>query len=110
MKVKECHTYFKRKINKYTIADFQTNLSQETWEHGTDVNEIFNSFLNIFLRIYNSSFPLTRVKNNLNQNAWITPGIMTFCKYKRELHKVLQNNNNATLVIIKVIVKYYQWL
>ena len=101
MKVKECHTYFKRKINKYTIADFQTNSSRETWEQvldGTDVNEIFNSFLNIFLRIYNSSFPLNQVKNNLNQNAWITPGIMTSCKYKRELYKVLHSNNNATLV------------
>jgi len=31
IKVEECHTYFKRKINKYTIADFQLKLSHETW-------------------------------------------------------------------------------
>jgi hypothetical protein len=28
---KEDHTYFKRKINKYRIADFQLNLSYESW-------------------------------------------------------------------------------
>jgi hypothetical protein len=35
----------------------------------------------------------------MNQNSWITPGIITSCKHKRELYKVLQNNNNnnATL-------------
>jgi hypothetical protein len=100
MKEKECHTYLKRKINKYAIADFRRKLSHETWEQvfdGTDVNEIFNSFLNNFLRIYYSSFPLTRVKDNMNQNAWITPGIRISCKHKRELYKELQSNNNATL-------------
>jgi hypothetical protein len=32
MKEKECHTYFKRKINKCTIADFQLKFSHEMWE------------------------------------------------------------------------------
>jgi len=77
---KECHTDIKKKkINKYTIADFQWKLSHKTWEqvfHGNDINNIFNSFLNIFLSIYYSSFPLTQVKNKMNQNSWITPGIM----------------------------------
>ena len=74
---KECYTYTKRKINKYTIEDFQLNINYETWEQvfdGNDVNEIFNSFLNTFLRIYYSSFPLIRVKKKLNQNSWFTPG------------------------------------
>ena len=46
-KEKECFTYTKRKINKYTIADFQLNLSCEMWEQvfdGNYVNEIFKSF------------------------------------------------------------------
>ena len=30
----------------------------------------------------------------MNQNSWITPGIITCCKCKRELYKELQNNNN----------------
>ena len=44
-------------------------------------------FLNNFLRIYYSSFPLIRVKNKTNQNSWIKPGIITSCKHKRELCK-----------------------
>jgi hypothetical protein len=97
---KECHTYVKRKINKYTIADFQLKLSHETWElvfDGTDVNKIFNSFLIIFLRIYYSSFPVIQAKNKMNQNLWITPGIITSCQHERELYRELQNNNHATL-------------
>jgi hypothetical protein len=76
------------------------NLGYETWEQvfdGNDVNEICNSFLNTFLRIYYSSFPLIWVKNKMNQNSWITPGIITSCKHKRELYKELKNNNNTTL-------------
>ena len=71
-KEKECHTYTKRKINKYTIADFKLKLSNETWEtvfDGNDVNKIFNSFLNICLRIYYSSFPLIQAKSKMNQNS-----------------------------------------
>jgi len=97
---KECQTYIERKIYKYIIADFQLKLSHETWElvfDGNDVNKIFNCFLNIFLRIYYSSFPLIQAKNKMKQNSWITPGIITFCKHKGELFKELQNNNNATL-------------
>jgi hypothetical protein len=30
----------------------------------------------------------------MNQNSWITPGIITACKHKRELYKELNNNNN----------------
>jgi hypothetical protein len=33
----------------------------------------------------------------MNQNSWITPGIINSCKHRRELHKELQNNNNPTL-------------
>ena len=40
---KECHTYIKRKINKYTI-DFQLKFIHETWEQvfdGNNFNKIF---------------------------------------------------------------------
>jgi hypothetical protein len=75
-------------------------LCHETLEQvfdGNDVNKIFNSFLNIFLRIYYSSFRLTQVKSEMNPNSWITPGIITSCKHKRQQYKELQNNYNATL-------------
>jgi len=59
----------------------------------------FLTLLNIFVRIYYSSFPLTQVKNKMNQNSLITPGIITSCKHKRELYKELQNNNNNVATV-----------
>ena len=75
-------------------------LRYETWEHifdGNDVNKIFNSFLNTFQSICYSKFLVIQVKSKINQNSWITPGMIKSCKHKRELHKELENNNHATL-------------
>jgi hypothetical protein len=33
----------------------------------------------------------------MNQNAWISPGIITSCKHRRELYKELNNNNNPAV-------------
>jgi hypothetical protein len=51
----EHRNHFARKINKYIMADFQINLSYKTWDpvfNGNEVNTIFNSFLNAYLRIF----------------------------------------------------------
>jgi hypothetical protein len=53
-----------RKINEYTINDFLLKLSFETWDTVfsiDNVNEMFNSFLDSYLNIFYSSFPLKRV-------------------------------------------------
>ena len=62
---------------------------------------MFDSFLDTCLKIFYSSFPLKRVhitqkKNNNNKN-WITLGILTSCKHKRELIITSRNNNNLDL-------------
>ena len=52
-----------RKINKYTIYGFIDKLSCESWDtifNSEDVNAMFNSFLNIYLRIFYSSFLLKK--------------------------------------------------
>jgi len=54
-----------RKTNKHTISDFNEKLRCESWDsifNFKDVNAMFNSFLNIYLRIFYSSFPLKKVK------------------------------------------------
>jgi len=64
-----------RKVDKYTMCDFINKLSNESWDsifHGSDVNIMFNSFLNICLRIFYSSFPPIRTKSWKNKNNWIT--------------------------------------
>ena len=91
-----------RKINKTTINNFLSQLSQENWDSvigEKDVNHTFNSFLNSFLLIFNSCFPIIhRVSTNQkNTNtAWITKGIKISCKHKRELYLLTKKNANVS--------------
>ena len=80
-----------RKFNNDTISDFINKLSNESWDmvfNSESINDIFNSFLNNYLMIFNSSFPLQRVaiKKNSIKNKWITKGIKTSCNTKRKLY------------------------
>jgi hypothetical protein len=53
-----------RKINEYTINDFLLKLSYETWDtvfSTYNVNDMFNYFLDTYLKIFYSSFPLKRI-------------------------------------------------
>jgi hypothetical protein len=74
-------------------------LSCKTWDtifNSEDVNDMLNSFLNIYLRIFYSSFPLKKVisRNKNANNNWITTGIKTSCRHKRELYLACRNSNN----------------
>jgi hypothetical protein len=67
------------KNNDQFFLNFKMQLSCEMWDDvfsGNDVGTIFNSFLNIYLRIFHSSFPLKKYCSNLKTNNWITPGII----------------------------------
>jgi hypothetical protein len=78
-----------RSIDQVAIQDFQYKLSFETWDsvcNTSDINKVYNSFLNSFLRIFYSSFPLKELTFNSNSNTWITPGIKISCKHKRDLY------------------------
>jgi len=53
-----------RNVNKHTILDFICKLSFESWDgvfNSTEVNIMFNSILNTYLRLFYSSFPLLRI-------------------------------------------------
>jgi hypothetical protein len=55
--------YTKRQINKANIENFKLNFSYETWEEifiDDEVDKIFNSFLNTYLRDFNNSFPVKK--------------------------------------------------
>jgi hypothetical protein len=58
---------------------------------------MFNSFLNTFLRIFYSCFPLARIKNKNNSISWIKLGIKKSCKHKRELFLSTRDSNNPAL-------------
>ena len=61
--------YSYRKINKYSLNEFQASLSYETWEdvfsnNDDDTNTIFNNFLNTFLRNFYACFPKKKTMQN----------------------------------------------
>ena len=61
-----------RNFNKHTISEFICTLSNESWDmvfnnnnnnnnNNEDVNNMFNSFLDNYIRIFNLSFPLQTI-------------------------------------------------
>jgi len=97
--------FYKRLINQTTINDFLFKLSHETWAsvfEGKEVNTIFSSFLNIFLRYFYSSFPLIKVYKRPSRKLSITSGILTSCQRKTALYVELKKNNNP------LIKKYFR--
>ena len=87
-------------MDKSAILDFVFKLSNESWEgvfDNNDVNLMFNHFLNIYLKIFNSSFPIKSSKNRNYNNNWIISGIKTSCKRKRELFLLTINSNDSAM-------------
>lgn len=53
----------RRSFDEVNAANFRWTLSHETWEEiftESDVNEMFNKFLNIYLRCFNHGFPIQK--------------------------------------------------
>jgi len=101
------NTYFSynQKIYKLSNIDFKTKLTYELWEDiftENDVNTIFNNFLNTYLRIFHTSFPLKKVHHKSCKKAWPTPGIKILCINKRKLFLIQRNSNDSNLT------KYYK--
>jgi hypothetical protein len=102
-----------RKMDKHMILDFIFKLSNESWDgvfNNNDINLMFNSFLNTYLKIFYSSFPLIRSKSRNYDNNWVTLGIKMSCKRKRELFLLTRNSNNSALkqyykAYCKILVK-----
>jgi len=91
---------FVRKIDKDTITDFIYKLSTESWAgifNNNDIDLMYNSFLNTYLRIFHSSFPYKQIKRRTNKYSWLTPRIKTSCKCKRELFLLFSGGNNPAL-------------
>jgi hypothetical protein len=70
------------------MADVITKLSYEAWDSvfdGTHTDLKFHCSLNIYLRIYYSSFPLIRVKGGTKNKTWVTIEIKAPGKHKTYL-------------------------
>jgi hypothetical protein len=87
------------------MEELKNSLSYESWKQvfdGNNVNEMFNSFLNTYLRIFCASFPLKKINHN-TKTPWIT-GIKTSCMQKRKLYLLSRNSTNQ---LIKDHYKHY---
>ena len=58
-----------------------------------DANISFNKFLNIYLRIFHSSFIKKCKNSNTVSKSWLTKGIKTSCNRERELHLKARDSN-----------------
>ena len=95
-----------RKVEDYKIAIFLNKLSFENWESiffSDEVNTMFNSFLDTYLKIFFTCFPSQGIEINKRSKNWITSGIITSCKCKRELYNACRNNNDN-----QEILTYYK--
>jgi hypothetical protein len=101
IQVPKCYNYFKRQINRMNIENFMFNLSFETWDKiftDGDVDKIFNSFLNTYLKVFNNSFLVRKIFHNYNNRAWLTAGIRISCHHKRNLHMLCRNIKSPILL------------
>jgi hypothetical protein len=99
-----CSPQYIRDYSNYNIFKFQELLSYERWDNvfvSDDVNIIFNAFLNTYLNIFHSCFIKKKVTPKFNHNPWITCGIRTSCKRKRELYLKLRQDNDVNLVSLE---------
>ena len=82
------------------MSEFKLSLSYVSWnaiftEDNVDV--IFNSFLNTYLRIYYHRFPFKKFYHIHANQVWITTGIKISSQHKRELYLLCRDTKNPNL-------------
>jgi hypothetical protein len=93
--------YVSWKFDKNSITDFNRKLNYESWDDifmDKVVSTIFNNFLNTYLRIFHSSFPLKKVYHRFSTKPWLTLGIKTSCINKRKLFLLTRNSDDLSLL------------
>ena len=82
---------FKRNTTPDAISLFCHDLEQQNWDsviQTGDVNQSYNSFIDIIKTLFNKNCPVKRIiiKNNKYDKPWITPGLKNACKKKNTLY------------------------
>jgi len=86
----------KRLITKSAVSMFIEMWKNESWDNiinHTDVNESFNLFVNTFLIVFESCFPIQYVTKSIYNNHWITARIKVSCKCKNYLYIMSKTTN-----------------
>lgn len=95
---------YKRSFNDENVEYFKRLLSKENWievTNLTDVDAKTNEFINSITHYFDVAFPLKKCtltnKQFNNSKNWITKGIVTSCRRKKELYKLCQITNSLDL-------------
>ena len=89
-----------RNYNDYSIQEFLLRLSMESWEDvftENNLNNIFNKFLDTYLKIFNTCFTKKKLHSTHAYNPWITRGIKISCQNKRILYLNCRNKIDKNL-------------
>ena len=101
---------YKRHINKNSIDNFKTKLSDTDWDYIQDLtcpNQAYDRFLNGFMPLYNEAFPKVKikVKHKSLLSPWMSKALLKSSKTKHKLYnKFLKNKtyrNESTYKIYK---------
>jgi hypothetical protein len=82
------------------VLDFNFKLTYESWDDVfscDDVNLSFSNFLNTYLRIFYSTFPIKNIHYTSHSKAWLTQGIKVSCINKRKLCLNSRNSNDCEI-------------
>jgi hypothetical protein len=84
---------YSRVIDDYSVNKFIELLSYESWEavfSNGNINIIFNSFSDTYLRIFQSCFPIKKKPIFSNFKPCLTQGIRISCANKKKLYETLK--------------------
>ena len=90
------NTYTTRLINEDTIEMFQNKLSMRNFDTIAEiptVNECYEKFLELYIDVFDSSFPITTKRCKRKQRQpWMTPELIKLSKKKAKLFNRKQKN------------------
>ncbi|PNF34798.1 hypothetical protein B7P43_G03730 [Cryptotermes secundus] len=89
-------------FNNCSLNDFKLSLSFETWEtvfnaDNNNIDSVFNNFVDVYLQIFNACFPKKKTYEHFSSKQWLTTGIKTSCRRKRELYLLAKFHDNENL-------------
>lgn len=98
-KMNQSQKTFRRVISQISIEKFKNYLQSVNWEFTdnndkiSDINLIYDEFLNVFNHGFNICFPKKSAANykRTPRKEWMTYGLATSCEMKSRLYKQMKN-------------------
>jgi len=94
----KCSFSLFRRIDSDSVSKFQDLLSYENWEDvflDSDVNTLFNNFLNTNLKLFYACFPTRKKNEHKTLKPRLTTGIRISCANKRKMYATYRISNNS---------------